>query len=652
MEKRYPETRPIVVDFFCGAGGMSLGFEQSGFDIALGVDIDGYHVATHERNFPYGKSLRASIVDLDGDRIRELIGTDREIDVVVGGPPCQGFSHMGLRDLKDPRNSLIDHYVRLVFDLRPKAFVMENVPGMLSGATRSILESVIRIAGENAYNVTLPVSILNAADFGVPQHRRRLFVLGIRRDVGAQLPYPSGPCKGQPPRPTVEGALSDLPVVERSERLFRINEAPYTSRPGSRYARVMRGIEQDPSDLSRPRLWDSELCTGCLRTRHSAKTVGLYSATPPGETVPGHKLPRLDPNGICPTLRAGADSAHGSYTAPRPIHPKYPRCITSREAARLHGFPDWFAFYPLKWHAYRQIGNAVCPPVARAIGTVIRQVLGGTTTNSAPSAVRLESTFILASDRPRTLKRIPQIRQFPPVIEHLFRGAYDDARNRLRKATFTFADVREAIAATGANLHWIREETFLGEIARSRRVADMLAPALEFGYSIMPCSEGGAMGRFVPTGTPGTLDQKGTLGVRIGEIHGAERLKLQSVDLNGDGWGAISILSQDIVQRRIWSRSDLVVGLSDGKGPPKHEAGVFRVSIRRPPRFIPEQMAVISCKSTSLPTRSRIARVASSREIDKVIVLIAATRKHVVAIRFDNCASNPREAVRAAFEMQ
>src|SRR6185437_14122619 len=102
----------------------------------------------------------------------------------------------------------------------------------------------------------------------------------------------------------------------------------------------------------------------------------VYAATLPGHTVPGHKLPKLHPEGISSTLRAGSDSTHGSYTAPRPIHPYRPRCITAREAARLHGFPDWFAFYPTKWHAYRQIGNAVCPPVARAVGFSILAALG------------------------------------------------------------------------------------------------------------------------------------------------------------------------------------------------------------------------------------------------------------------------------------
>ena len=129
--------RPVAIDLFCGAGGMSLGMERAGFDIALAVDHDGYHVATHERNFPYGQVKCASVQELDGKTIRHLSGCTGEIDLVFGGPPCQGFSNMGLRDTHDPRNTLIFHFARLVDELHPKAFVMENVTGLNMGATRA-----------------------------------------------------------------------------------------------------------------------------------------------------------------------------------------------------------------------------------------------------------------------------------------------------------------------------------------------------------------------------------------------------------------------------------------------------------------------------------------------------------------------------------
>ena len=251
MERKFPKHRPIAIDFFSGAGGMSLGFEQAGFDIELGVDCDGHHVATHERNFPYGKALCASVIDLDGDKIRSLIGR-QEIDLVFGGPPCQGFSNMGLRDLKDPRNSLVDHYVRLVLELRPKAFVMENVPGLLAGATRSVLDKVIEVCEAGGYNIAQPVQILDAANFGVPQKRRRLFVIGVRKDVAEGISYPKGKCVGQPDRPTISEAISDLPTVEKYEELFIKNDIPYDKLPGSAYSRIARGVETDPSERRGP----------------------------------------------------------------------------------------------------------------------------------------------------------------------------------------------------------------------------------------------------------------------------------------------------------------------------------------------------------------------------------------------------------------
>jgi DNA (cytosine-5)-methyltransferase 1 len=654
MERKYPNPRPLAIDLFCGAGGLSLGLEQAGFDVALGVDLDGHHVATHERNFPYGKSLCTSIVDLDGKQIREAIGTDREIDLLAGGPPCQGFSFMGLRDLKDPRNSLIDHYVRIALEIRPKAFVMENVPGLMAGDTRSILEKVIKVLQANDYNVTLPVRILNAADFGVPQQRRRLFVLAIRRDVGEVVAYPEGRCPGQPNRPTVLEAIADLPNVEKYESLFKKNEVRYTRDPASHYARVARGIEVDTSDLSRPRTWDSTVCTGCLRIRHSQKSVELYAATPPGETVPGHKLPRLDPNGICSTLRAGSDSTHGSYTAPRPIHPILPRCITAREAARLHGFSDWFAFYPLKWHSYRQIGNAVCPPVARAIGYEVRKAIGGKTSSKAPRPVVLGSSFVLPEDRPRTLKRIPTLKQFSPVIAYLFDKAYDSRRKRLRKATFDFADVQEAINATGVNLHWVRADTFLSEIGRSRRVNEMLASALTKGYSVIQYTEGGAVGKFVQAGTPGTLEEKETLQIRIDEIHGAEALRPKCFDFNGGGKNlgrsVIAVLSEPVVQQKLWRTQGYTVSQIKAANSAGNGSGLS-VLLSRPHGARPKTTFVLVCKTKTLPKRSSLSRLAQEHDCDSITVLALATSKHLVALRFDGCQKNPKEVARAAFEL-
>ena len=406
-------TRPKAIDLFCGAGGMSLGFEQAGFDILFALDCDGHHVAVHRRNFPSHPTLCLPVADLTGKAIFDAIGGPQEIDLVFGGPPCQGFSSMGLRDVQDPRNSLVDEFARLVAEIRPKAFAMENVPGMVAGKTKAIFDRAIGFLEAAGYLIAKPVSILDASDFGVPQKRKRLFLLGVRSDIGVRPAYPIGPQPGQPHRPTVWEAIADLPDVDRHSTLYGSDEIEYDREPESPYAKVARGLLEDRSDFSYRRRWDRQRCTGCLRIRHSANAVELYAATPPGSTVPGHKLPRLDPNGICSTLRAGSDSTHGSYTAPRPVHPFRPRCITAREAARLHGFPDWFAFFPTKWHAYRQIGNAVCPPVARAVGFSILSALG-----LAPwkpkKLIALADTFELPVDRPAHFAANPSRPQLSP----------------------------------------------------------------------------------------------------------------------------------------------------------------------------------------------------------------------------------------------
>ena len=497
-------ARPVAVDLFCGAGGLSLGFEQAGFDAALGVDRDGYHVATHERNFPYGTSLCRSASDLTAEEIFDAIAA-REVDAIVGGPPCQGFSHMGLRDARDERNNLVFEFARIVAGVRPKAFVMENVPGMLSGDTRPILDEAIRRFEAAGYAITRPIRVLDASDFGVPQKRRRLIVLGLRSDIGGTIDYPDGPASGSPPRPTVLEAIADLPNVDRDPELFERNDAAYEAAPKNAYARAMRATAIASGDYAHPRRWAGDRVSGCLRVRHSRESIALYKSTPVGTMVPGHKLPKLDPNGLAPTLRAGSDSTHGSYTAPRPIHPIHPRCITAREAARLHGYPDWFDFYPLKWHAYRQIGNSVCPPLAKAIGLKVMAAIACKPTRPR-KVLALTDRFDLPADRPRTLKRIPQVTHFPPVIAHLFAERFDG--RRLRSPRFSFADVERAVVVTGVQLTWIRRDTFLNEIARSRNVLKLLAPCLLHGYTIRRLDASDAIGEFVPTGDERGIEVK------------------------------------------------------------------------------------------------------------------------------------------------
>lgn len=376
--------RPIAVDLFAGAGGMTLGFEQAGFDVLAAVEIDPIHCATHEYNFPFWTIICRSITEITGEDIRRMseIG-DQEIDVVFGGPPCQGFSLIGKRLLDDPRNNLISHFVRLIIELNPKYFILENVPGMAIGKHRQLLQEIMNTFKNNNYNVEENIQILNAANYGVPQNRERLFLLGSKKEL--QLPkYPQRTTQPNFDQsneiklfktPTVWEALQDLPEVndypELETRDWVISEY---GKP-SHYARQLQEVFFMENDYLYQRHYDMNILTSSLRTQHTAKSIERFAMTLPGKVEPISRFYKLSPEGLCNTLRAGTPSNRGAYTSPRPIHPFTPRCITVREAARLHSYPDWFRFHVTKWHGFRQIGNSVPPLLAKAVAREIIQSL-------------------------------------------------------------------------------------------------------------------------------------------------------------------------------------------------------------------------------------------------------------------------------------
>lgn len=376
--------RPIGIDLFAGAGGLSLGFEQAGFDVVAAVEIDPIHCAVHDFNFPRCKMFSQSISELTGDEIRRRAGIGRRrVDVVFGGAPCQGFSLIGHRALDDPRNALVRDFVRIVAELRPSYFIFENVKGLTVGEHRRFLEELIGEFAGSGYRVRLPWRVLDASDFGVPQRRERLILMGARR--GLPLPeYPpaafrrvdrAGLCL-LPRGPSCRDALADLPNAEEFEELLHSDEVPVAGwgRP-SRYAREARCIGEAPWRFGYLREWDRRILTSSLRTEHTAISRRRFEATAPGQVEPISRFYKLPADGLCNTLRAGTDSSRGAFTSPRPIHYAYPRCITVREMARLHGFPDWFRFHETKWHGARQIGNAVPPPLARAVASEVIRAL-------------------------------------------------------------------------------------------------------------------------------------------------------------------------------------------------------------------------------------------------------------------------------------
>ena len=362
--------RPIGIDLFAGAGGLSLGFERAGFDIAAAVEMDPIHCATHEFNFPYCTTICRNVADIDGDEIRHKAGlSDTDIAVVFGGAPCQGFSVIGKRALDDPRNALVHHFVRLVTELQPAYFAFENVSGLTVGKQRGLLHEMINAFDPN-YQVLLPYQVLNAADYGVPQNRRRLFLLGARRDHALpQYPPPN------PERVTVAAALGDLPEADDFRDLLVRDWAVAPHGMPSAYAQRLRGELPDLADYSYRRVSCSLVLTSSLRTNHTPTSRIRFANTAPGKTEQISRLYRLNPQTQANTIRAGTASDHGALTSPRPIHPDSPRVITNREAARLHSYPDWFRFHVTKWHGFRQIGNSVPPLLAHAIAAQTMRAL-------------------------------------------------------------------------------------------------------------------------------------------------------------------------------------------------------------------------------------------------------------------------------------
>jgi len=383
------KKRPIAVDLFAGAGGMTLGFEQAGFDVLASVEIDTVHCATHQFNFPMCSILCQDVAQLRGSEIRKksAIGR-REIDVVISGSPCQGFSMMGKRDVDDPRNSLIFHFQSLVVELKPKFFVMENVPGIASGEHKELLNILISSFMEAGYKVEENYQVLNALNYGVPQARKRLFLIGCKE--GYELPkYPQPttiPPKIKVPQrykkvnlpavPTVWDAIGDLPEVDNYSELLDRDWVIAEYGKCSTYASIMRGINGLDDDYSYDREYDRQILSCSLRTKHSQECMERFQAAKHGEKEPISRFYKLHPEGVCNTLRAGTDRARGAYTSPRPIHPIAPRCITVREAARLHSYPDWFRFHVTKWHGFRQVGNSVPPRLAKVVAAQIISALG------------------------------------------------------------------------------------------------------------------------------------------------------------------------------------------------------------------------------------------------------------------------------------
>jgi len=397
-------VRPIGIDLFAGAGGLSLGFEQAGFDVVAAVEIDPIHCAVHKYNFPDTAIIPRSVAGLSAAEIRLAAGIgDSPVDCVFGGPPCQGFSMIGQRVLDDPRNSLVLEFVRVVADLDAKTFVFENVKGLTVGKHKAFLEELVHAFEKAGYDVRLPWQVLNAANYGTPQQRQRLILMGAKKGLPVpDYPMPttnaagtSKPIPGLPAGPTCGDAIADLPDADRFPALIESDCVRISGlKKPSPYAAELRCLTNDAWHFGYVRKWQSGFLTSSARTMHTDISRRRFNETEPGSVEPISRFFKLSPTGLSNTLRAGTDGARGAFTSPRPIHFTHDRCITVREMARLHGFPDWFRLQATKWHGARQIGNAVPAPLARSIGQAVITALGAVPTKPK-KAITLGETNLL-----------------------------------------------------------------------------------------------------------------------------------------------------------------------------------------------------------------------------------------------------------------
>jgi DNA (cytosine-5)-methyltransferase 1 len=338
-----------AIESFCGPGGMSLGLSWAGFNVAVAFDVDEPSVLTHQRNLD-GTCLVADARTIKGRELLERADASKgEVALLAGGPPCQGFSkqkrgaHLG-----DKRNDLVLEYVRLVEEVFPRFLLFENVAifGQVRGQ-RYLQEMQKRLT-----DYVLIPGFYNAADYGLPQTRQRFVVVGKRRDQRVAF---------HPPAPTVKRWLTV------GEVLGDLPEPPldYSSHP-------------DYPNHARARVTDINI----MRFSYVPQGGG-WKDIPEHLRLPCHKqvdpssggwpdvYGRLEWNGQCPTITGGFDS----FTRGRYGHPLYDRPITPREAARLQGFPDSFAFVGNRGDVRSQIGNVVPPPLAEAFGLEILRAL-------------------------------------------------------------------------------------------------------------------------------------------------------------------------------------------------------------------------------------------------------------------------------------
>lgn len=344
-----------VIDLFSGAGGLSQGFKQAGYNILMGIDFDDSALKTYQHNLKNSIALKADLFDEEASikAIEENLNVEN-IDVIIAGPPCQGFSLTGSRDINDSRNKLYVAVVHTVKHFKPKAFLIENVPGMATLYKGKVKEQIINTFEDLGYAVSVTDKPLLAADYGVPQIRKRMFFVGYRKDLGYDyFEFPEPYLTPENYISTGE-AISDLPPLNKNE--IGEDNVPYIMEPQSDYQKLMRK--------------NSSIIHNHIGTKHTEEVQWVISQVPEGGN---HKDL---PEGVGESRKF--NEAWTRYHSKKPsktidtghrnhFHYKWNRVPTVRENARLQSFPDDFEFLGTKTQQNRQVGNAVPPLLAQAI---------------------------------------------------------------------------------------------------------------------------------------------------------------------------------------------------------------------------------------------------------------------------------------------
>lgn len=369
-------VKPTAVELFAGAGGLMLGLEMAGFKSILANEIHKDPCKTLSRNFPDTPIIQGSIANYSGKDLLKVTGQDsnqtHEIDLVAGGPPCQGFSTAGLKNPSDIRNNLIGEFLRIIEELRPKYFLLENVSGLKTMYKGKLFKKVLEKLDSTGYKYHY--KILKASNYGVPQMRKRLVFLGAREGAPPDFPKetheevkPQKSLHSRKPFTTCEEALSDLPLIDQGEIA-----AEYDKPPESEYQKYVRNNVTE--------LYNHQA------SKHRKQTMEYYALIPLGGTVldiPIEK--RKKKQGI---QRFPLDGqARTITTEPTDfLHPTLDRIPTIRELARLQSFPDWFEFMGQRTTGNKmrrlgycsqsqQVGNAVPPLLAKVLGKSIIESL-------------------------------------------------------------------------------------------------------------------------------------------------------------------------------------------------------------------------------------------------------------------------------------